>query len=98
MQYHDPDEDDADEGLSLDVLERSVLGPSGPRNRELFLDELFEGDVDEYAATLQRLLGAPSWAEASKIIAEDVFRKHQVNIYSDPAVLFTDAAELRYRR
>lgn len=98
MQYHEPDDEEDDDGLSLDVLERSVLGPSGPRNRDLFLNELFEGDVEAYAATLQRLLGAPSWAEASKIIAEDVFRKHQVNIYSDPAVLFTDAAELRYRR
>lgn len=98
MQYRESNGDEDEDGVSLDVLERSVLGPSGPRNRDLFLDELFDGDKDDYARTLHRLLGAPSWSEASQIIAEDVFRKHQVNIYSDPAVLFTDAVELRYRR
>lgn len=82
----------------LAVLERSVLGPSGPRNRGLFIEELFDGSTHAYRQTLERLLGAPGWPEASHIIAEDVFRAYQVNIYSDPAVMFTDAVELRYRQ
>lgn len=87
-----------DETEALTVLERTVLGPSGPRNRDLFVEELFGNSTEAYVAVLQRLLGAPTWAEASHIIAADVFRTYGVNIYSDPAVLFTDAVELRYRR
>lgn len=81
----------------LTTLERTVLGNTAPRNRKLFVAELFEGSREDYLHTLQRLHGAANWPQASKIIAEDIFRKHQVNIYSDPAILFTDAVEMNYR-
>lgn len=96
-QYH-AEQAPPEESPDLAVLERSVLGPSGTRNRALFVEELFAGSVGSYQQTLNRLLGAPGWPEASKIIAEDVFRAYEVNIYSDPAVMFTDAVELRYRQ
>ncbi len=79
-------------------LEMEVLGPRGARNRELFIRHLFAGDRNEYESTVRKLQSIGTWAEASKVIAQEVFLKHQVNIYSDPAVAFTDAAEMRYRR
>lgn len=82
---------------SMEDLERAVLGSRGARNRDLFVRHLFSGDRDEYESTLRKLQHIRSWSEASKVIARDVFLKHQVNIYSDPAVAFTDAAESRYR-
>jgi hypothetical protein len=79
-------------------LERAVLGDRGPSNRALFIRELFGGSEDSYRATLERLRNAPNWTRASQIIAQDVFRAHQVNIYSEPAVLFTNAVEDRFRQ
>ncbi len=78
-------------------LERAVLGARGARNRDLFVRHLFSGDREEYESTLRKLQDVGSWSEASKVIAQDVFLRHQVNIYSDPAVAFTDAAESKYR-
>jgi hypothetical protein len=80
----------------LSALERSVLGERGRRNRDVFLAQLFAGSKDDYEATLRQLQRASSWSEASQIIAREVFLKHQVNIYSGPAVAFTDAAEAQY--
>lgn len=86
--------DSGDDDLS--ALERSVLGERGRRNREVFLSHLFGGSKEDYEATLRQLQRASSWSEASQIIAREVFLKHQVNIYSSPAVAFTDAAEAQY--
>jgi hypothetical protein len=80
----------------LSALERSVLGERGRRNREVFLAQLFAGSKEDYEATLRQLQRASSWSEASQIIAREVFLKHQVNIYSGPAVAFTDATEAQY--
>ena len=82
-------------GLSLDALEEAVLGTSDPERRAWYTAELFSGDDDAYRSTLLRLDGARTWTEATDIIARDVFRAHRVNIYSDPAVTFTDAVEDR---
>lgn len=82
----------------LTDLERAVLGERGRRHRDLFIRELFEGARNEYADTLRRLRDAPNWTRASQIIAQDVFRAHRVNIYSKPAVTFTNAVEDRFRR
>lgn len=83
---------------SLEPLERAVLGDRGPSNRDLFVRELFGGSHDDYRQTLRRLREAPNWTRASQIIAQDVFRAHRVNIYSEPAVLFTNAVEDRFRQ
>jgi hypothetical protein len=82
----------------LPGLEESVLGERGKRNRDLFIRHLFAGSQTEYERTLELLRGAESWSQASQIIAKEVFLKHQVNIYSDPAVAFTDAVEAQFRR
>lgn len=81
---------------NLAAIERTVLGERGRRNRNLFLTHLFNGSEDDYEQTLRQLARASNWSEASKIIASEVFKKHQVNIYSGPAVAFTDAAEAQF--
>lgn len=78
------------------AVEQAVLGSTGIHNRDLFIRHLFDGNRQDYEHVLGRIEAAPTWAEASKIIASEVFRKNQVNIYSDPAVLFTDAVEARF--
>ena len=89
-----PDTSEAPRGLT--GLEHTVLGERGARNRDLFVQCLFHGKEDAYEAVLQRLEGARDWSEASQTIANEVFLKHQVNIYSPPAVTFTEAVEARY--
>ncbi|MEM1127312.1 MAG: hypothetical protein AAGI71_11725 [Bacteroidota bacterium] len=82
---------------TLADLEATLFGQRGMRNRTLFVDHLFDGSPMLYEAVLRQLQDAETWQEASRIIAQEVFRKHRVNIYSDPAVAFTDAVEARYR-
>lgn len=89
-----PDKSEAPTGLSR--LEHTVLGERGARNRDLFVQCLFHGKEQAYEAVLQRLESARDWSEASQTIANEVFLKHQVNIYSPPAVTFTEAVEARY--
>lgn len=81
----------------LATLESNVLGDRGRRNRDLFIKHLFGGSVENYARALHLLHQAPNWTQASQIIAQEVFLRHQVNIYSEPAVAFTDAVEARFR-
>ncbi len=89
-----PDKSETPTGLTR--LEHTVLGERGARNRDLFVQCLFHGKEQAYEAVLQRLEGARDWSEASQTIANEVFLKHQVNIYSPPAVTFTEAVEARY--
>lgn len=79
-------------------LEREVLGEAGLSNRERFITHLFNGDRAAYVRVLRLLRDTPTWSEASQLIAREVFRRYQVNIYSEPAVAFTDAVERRYRK
>ena len=92
-----PTEHEAVTDDELTPLERDVLGAEGRGKRELFVRELFGGSRTDYQHVLERLREAPDWSRASQIIAEDVFRKHKVNIYSEPAVAFTDAVEAQYQ-
>lgn len=79
-------------------IERAVLGEAGSRYRELFIESLFARSVDTYERVLRRLQDADSWRNASSVITQDVFRAFDINIYSEPAVLFTDAVQARYER
>ena len=80
-----------------DDVERQVLGKRGKRNRRMFVRRLFGGSEEAYFEALRRLARANTWPQASRIIAEDVFKKHGINIYSDEAVSFTDAVEAQHR-
>jgi len=83
-------------GSPLERLEKQVLGASAARQRRRFVRDLFGGDEGDYAAVLARIDDVDTWSEASQIIARDVFRKHQVDIYSATAVAFTDAVSARF--
>ena len=102
MQYRSeaepeaPASDAPSASMALAVVEDAVLGEAGALNRDVFVNNLFAHSIDDYERVLRYLHVAPTWAEASQIIAEEVFRRHQVNIYSDAAILFTDTAEARF--
>ncbi|HEX8384563.1 MAG TPA: hypothetical protein VF576_00175 [Rubricoccaceae bacterium] len=84
---------------ALDQIEARVLGSGTDDSRRAwFVAELFGGSEPDYRDTLALLAQAETWTEATQIIARDVFRKHRVNIYSEPAVVFTDAVESRFSR
>lgn len=59
--------------------------------------KLFSGSEDAYENILAELQSVDSWNDASSLIAERVFLPHQVNIYSEPAVTFTDLVEARFQ-
>lgn len=86
-----------DQDADLANLEQEVLGTARPLNRDLYIQKLFDGDVSAYRRVLERLRTTDSWSVASQIIARDIFRAHQVNIYSDPAVHFTNTVEATFR-
>lgn len=83
---------------SLADLERRVLGvlPSG--RRQQYVRHLTGGSEADYEAVLRALDRAGSWTEAAQVIAQHIFRKHRVDIYSEHAVEFTDTVEARFRR
>ena len=79
-------------------LETRVLGPSATERRDWYVRQLTAGSEAAYRDVLEQLDAAPNWTEATQIIAREIFRRHQVNIYSDAAVAFTDAVEARFAR
>jgi hypothetical protein len=81
----------------LAALERDVFGTTNPPNRSVYVEKLFQGDEDAYRRALERLRTIETWGEASQVIAKEVFRAHQVNIYSDAAVHFTNAVEAAFK-
>lgn len=82
----------------LAQLERHVMGQQGMANRSLFIEHLFMGSSADYAQTLNELRHVPDWAQASQLIADRVFKRHQVNIYSPAALMFTESVEAQYRK
>lgn len=81
---------------SIDALERQVLGDRGARSRGMFVRQLFSGSESDYRSALESIARTSSWAEASRVIARDVFRRFDVNIYDEAAVGFTDMVEARF--
>jgi hypothetical protein len=86
-----------DSAGDLKALEQQVLGESNPPQRAVYVRQLFGDSMDHYVRVLERLQDVDTWGRASQIIAQDVFRRNKVNIYSDAAVQFTNAVEARYR-
>lgn len=67
-------------------------------HRDRFVKELFEGDAASFEQTLNRLSSVRSWDEASQILTFDVFRKYRIDIYSEAAILFTNAVERQVKQ
>jgi hypothetical protein len=78
---------------ALRDLEASVFGSAPAPKRAVYIEKLFQGNREAYREVLARLRTIDHWREASQTIAREVFRAHQVNIYSDAAVHFTNAVE-----
>jgi len=97
QRFREPATDGEQKPAALHVLERDVLGDAG-EGRDAFVRDLFGGSEEEYGRLLGRLRAATTWAAASRILGDDLFRKHKIDIYSPSAVDFTNAVEERYRR
>ncbi|MGM0586999.1 MAG: hypothetical protein ACQETE_01165 [Bacteroidota bacterium] len=59
-------------------------------NRDYFVNELFDGDEVAFDETLEEIVQFKSWRAASKFINSEVFRRNLIDLYSEPAVDFTD--------
>lgn len=81
---------------NLVTLEQTVLGEVGADKRDLFVNSLFNRSIEAYERVLRQLYATPNWSEATRIITDDVFRAFEVDIWSDPAIMFTDTVEARY--
>ena len=83
--------------MTLEQLEFSVLGLYGTSNRAMFIEHLFSGSKADYVTMLGHLHTTQGWSDASSLIAENVFKKHNVNIYSPAAIMFTESVEEQYK-
>ena len=92
-----PYQGSSSQSLSLEQLEQDVLGSFGAGNRAMFVEHLFAGSNEEYEQLLVRLREMDSWEEASQVIADAVFKRYQVNIYSPAAIMFTESIEEQFR-
>jgi hypothetical protein len=79
----------------LGRLEARVLGPDALAQRDWFVAHVAGGSESAYRRLLEGLDAAPAWADAWPLLAA-AFRTHEVDIYSEPAVALTDAAEARF--
>jgi hypothetical protein len=59
-------------------------------NRDYFVDELFDGDEVAFDNALEEIAQFSSWRAASKYIDSEIFRRNLIDLYSEPAVDFTD--------
>ena len=90
-----------DQGLSISTvtlyaLEQQLFGQPLGSERKGFVDALFKGNTQAFARVLKQLAAVDTWEEASRIIRNDVFLPHHVDIYSGPAVSFTNRVEAYY--
>jgi len=81
----------------VNPIEERVLGRLNAVQRAWYINHLFAGDRSRWAVVMELLAGAGDWEGASEIIATEVFERHGVDIYSRPAVDFTNAVEARFR-
>lgn len=82
---------------SSKMVERRVLGPIDPSQRSRFVNSLFDGDHEHFSRVLALLDRAEDWESAAHVIGAEVFERNSVDIYSDPAVEFTNVVESRYQ-
>lgn len=81
---------------TITQLEPLVMGFLSPERRTWFLRTLFNNSQGFYLEILTALQQCKSWDEASEVIALQLFLKNDLDIYSEPAVVFTDTVEKRF--
>ncbi|MEX0772972.1 MAG: hypothetical protein WD038_07380 [Balneolales bacterium] len=67
-------------------------------NKEYYVDNLFGGDEDLFHDVLEDLQACNEWKEAVRFLTEDVFRRNFIDIYSEPAVDFTDLLQDYFKK
>lgn len=58
--------------------------------RSYFTEEIFRGSERAYEEALREIADYESWKEASRFIEKNIFKRNMVDLYSEPAVDFTD--------
>lgn len=59
-------------------------------DRDMFVEEIFGGSDRAYDEAVEDIAAYDSWRDVSKYIEKDVFKRNMVDMYSEPAVDFTD--------
>jgi len=59
-------------------------------DRDRFVEEIFGGSDRAYDEAVEDIAVYDSWRDVSKYIEKDVFKRNMVDMYSEPAVDFTD--------
>lgn len=95
-------DEDAEEGSVPDVPPDEVIAEFGDikeqissSDRKKYIKKLFQRNDDAYEHAMRVLNGKPTWREASEYI-DELFIKHDVDMYSRIAVKFTDDVYKRY--
>ncbi|WP_157939466.1 hypothetical protein [Gracilimonas amylolytica] len=80
-------EESSDDGSDESIPELSdyMIG-----QEKLFIKKVFGGKKKKYHDALSSIQELESWNEASDFLQEEVFRKYNVEMLSDPVVDFTD--------
>lgn len=79
------------EELSANINEHPVqLKQHLESRQQFFINELFGGSKSNYDASVTKIAARQTWQDAALTIRDDIFEKHNINIYSPAAVTFTD--------
>ncbi len=58
--------------------------------KSYFIEEIFRGSERAYEEALEEISGYEEWKSASRYIEKNIFKRNMVDMYSEPAVDFTD--------
>jgi hypothetical protein len=81
---------------SLNPVERRVLGDMSQLQRKQFVEHLFGGNFADFSRVVSMLDKAEDWEAAAHVIGSEVFEGNDVDIYSEPAIEFTNLVESRF--
>jgi len=91
VQADEPVEDD-EHVIYLTERAKQLLAILEP-NLEEFIIEVFLNDELEFYKHLENITAYTEWRMAGRYITRDVFDKNRIDLYSEPAVMFTDAVQ-----
>lgn len=62
-------------------------------NFETFVVEIFLNDELDFYKHLENIAAYDQWRSAGRYITRDIFDRNRIDLYSEPAVMFTDAVQ-----
>ena len=86
------DEDEDSHVIYLTERAKQLLVLLEP-NLEEFIIEIFLNDELEFYKHLENISSYTEWRMAGRYITRDVFDKNRIDLYSEPAITFTDAVQ-----